>query len=382
LGSYCALTDLNKKVVQRNYFDPWGNFKWVYKGRGDEFEMTDSLQRDTISMQPISTANFTVSSRGFTGHEHYPQFKIINMNGRLYDPVIARFFSPDKYVMNSSFTQDFNRYTYARNNPLKYTDPSGDYIWIIGLMQTMEAIFNAFNISMFDDLNKTLGADGRKYSPDNPLFISAGSLYGGMLEPVTITAPSPGSEFRTIMSDFPGRFISGSPTINRPQFNGVPVQPVDNTANNYRPYALPPPPIAGGIDKPEDMGGLNLPKIPVNDNLLKKLDYTATVLEGLREYSKHVNYAPLKNGSKYVPYISLPINAALTYNSFADFVSKPSLEHGYRFAKSAGSFTFLGGAISYMADTYERGTVWFANWLTKFEKHLQSNEFWLDLYGY
>jgi hypothetical protein len=47
------------------------------------------------------------------------------MNGRLYDPIIARFFSPDMYVMNSSFTQDFNRYSYARNNPLHYTDPSG-----------------------------------------------------------------------------------------------------------------------------------------------------------------------------------------------------------------------------------------------------------------
>ena len=43
-----------------------------------------------------------------------------NMNGRLYDPVIGRFFSPDKYVANSSFTQDFNRYTYCLNNPLKY----------------------------------------------------------------------------------------------------------------------------------------------------------------------------------------------------------------------------------------------------------------------
>jgi len=61
-------------------------------------------------------------------HEHYPQFKIINMNGRLYDPVIGRFFSPDKYVANSSFTQDFNRYSYARNCPLMYTDPSGEKI--------------------------------------------------------------------------------------------------------------------------------------------------------------------------------------------------------------------------------------------------------------
>ena len=52
------------------------------------------------------------------------------MNGRLYDPVIARFFSPDNYIANSSFTQDFNRYTYARGCPLMYTDPEGDFIWL------------------------------------------------------------------------------------------------------------------------------------------------------------------------------------------------------------------------------------------------------------
>jgi RHS repeat-associated protein len=62
------------------------------------------------------TINFTLTARGFTGHEHYPYLKIINMNGRLYDPVIARFFSPDKYVANSSFTQDFNRYSYDRKD--------------------------------------------------------------------------------------------------------------------------------------------------------------------------------------------------------------------------------------------------------------------------
>jgi RHS repeat-associated protein len=53
-----------------------------------------------------------------------------NMNGRLYDPVIARFFSPDKFVANSSFTQDFNRYSYARNCPLMYTDPDGEFFFL------------------------------------------------------------------------------------------------------------------------------------------------------------------------------------------------------------------------------------------------------------
>ncbi|MDR3046716.1 MAG: RHS repeat-associated core domain-containing protein, partial [Bacteroidales bacterium] len=69
--------------------------------------------------------------RGFTGHEHLDIFKIINMNGRLYDPVIARFFSPDPYVQMPDFTQNFNRYSYALNNPLKYTDPDGQWIHIV-----------------------------------------------------------------------------------------------------------------------------------------------------------------------------------------------------------------------------------------------------------
>jgi len=48
-----------------------------------------------------------------------------NMNGRLYDPVIGRFFSPDNIVQLPEFSQSFNRYSSCLNNPLKYTDPSG-----------------------------------------------------------------------------------------------------------------------------------------------------------------------------------------------------------------------------------------------------------------
>jgi len=73
--------------------------------------------------QKVEEENLT--RRGFTGHEHYPQFKIINMNGRLYDPVICRFFSPDNFVQLPEFSQSYNRYSYCLNNPLKYTDPSG-----------------------------------------------------------------------------------------------------------------------------------------------------------------------------------------------------------------------------------------------------------------
>ncbi|MCL2434994.1 MAG: hypothetical protein FWD09_02500, partial [Lentimicrobiaceae bacterium] len=124
LGSYCAITDANKGVKQRNYFDPWGNYKTIYgsangsfytiegddMGGFDDPSGTSGIGLPPGELQEAPTLNFTLADRGFTGHEHYPFFKIINMNGRLYDPVIARFFSPDKYVANSTFTQDFNTY--------------------------------------------------------------------------------------------------------------------------------------------------------------------------------------------------------------------------------------------------------------------------------
>ena len=66
--------------------------------------------------------------RGFTGHEHLDGVGLIHMNGRVYDPTLGRFLSADPFVQAPDSTQSFNRYTYANNNPLSYTDPSGFFI--------------------------------------------------------------------------------------------------------------------------------------------------------------------------------------------------------------------------------------------------------------
>ena len=75
----------------------------------------------TLSGEPALFAD-----RGFTAHEYLEDFKLYNMNGRLYDPVVGRFLSPDPYIADPSFTQSYNRYSYVLNNPLKFTDPSGE----------------------------------------------------------------------------------------------------------------------------------------------------------------------------------------------------------------------------------------------------------------
>jgi RHS repeat-associated protein len=50
---------------------------------------------------------------------------LVNMRGRLYDPHLGRFISPDPFVMHPLNPQGLNRYAYVNNNPLSMVDPSG-----------------------------------------------------------------------------------------------------------------------------------------------------------------------------------------------------------------------------------------------------------------
>ncbi|MCD8261988.1 MAG: hypothetical protein LUD15_11300 [Bacteroides sp.] len=69
--------------------------------------------------------------RGYTGHEHLPWFKLINMNARLFDPLTLRFLSPDPYIQAPDYSQAYNRYIYCMNRPTAYTDPSGEIAWFV-----------------------------------------------------------------------------------------------------------------------------------------------------------------------------------------------------------------------------------------------------------
>ena len=46
-------------------------------------------------------------------------------NARYYDPALGTFISPDSMVPGPGQVINYNRFLYARGNPLKYTDPTG-----------------------------------------------------------------------------------------------------------------------------------------------------------------------------------------------------------------------------------------------------------------
>jgi hypothetical protein len=96
----------------------------------------------------------SATTKNFTG-QHLDGTGLLFYNARYYDPTIGRFLSADTIVPGSDpltvwpsdgtatpmwgnggkangsqNPQELNRYSYVNNNPLKYTDPTGHWVWI------------------------------------------------------------------------------------------------------------------------------------------------------------------------------------------------------------------------------------------------------------
>ena len=83
------------------------------------------------------------STRGFTGHEMLDALGLINMNGRVYDPLIGRFLSADPIIQTIQLSQALNPYSYVMNNPLALIDPSG-YSWLSKLFSSIGKFLKKF----------------------------------------------------------------------------------------------------------------------------------------------------------------------------------------------------------------------------------------------
>ncbi|WP_370306068.1 FG-GAP-like repeat-containing protein [Sinimarinibacterium flocculans] len=113
LGSVTVVTSDVGAVLERSSYEPFGK-----------------RRQPSGAVAPGETApNAAQTNRGFTGHEHLEEVGLTHMNGRVFDPNIGRFTSPDPIVQAPYNLQSLNRYSYAINNPLRYTDPSG-YSWL------------------------------------------------------------------------------------------------------------------------------------------------------------------------------------------------------------------------------------------------------------
>jgi len=76
---------------------------------------------------PTATTGTIYTDKLFTGQRD-TGLGIYDFHARFYSPKLGRFLSADSIVPNPYNPQDLNRFSYVRNNPLRYTDPSGHVI--------------------------------------------------------------------------------------------------------------------------------------------------------------------------------------------------------------------------------------------------------------
>ena len=122
---YYVLTDHLGSITQllKSNGDTVGNAQFTYDAWG---RLRDVRSTNPYLLGNGQTTAFHILDRGYCGHEHLLEHDIINMNGRIYDPVVGQFMQADNYIQTPEDYIGYNRYAYCRHNPFKYTDPSGE----------------------------------------------------------------------------------------------------------------------------------------------------------------------------------------------------------------------------------------------------------------
>jgi RHS repeat-associated protein len=105
-GSVSLISDANGTVVEELKYDPFG------------------LRIDAETL-PLPNTPRDGPRTGYTGHQHDDELGLINMTGRIYDPLLRRFLTPDPFISAPLFSQSYNRYSYVWNNPMTFVDPTG-----------------------------------------------------------------------------------------------------------------------------------------------------------------------------------------------------------------------------------------------------------------
>jgi RHS repeat-associated protein len=94
---------------------------------GDQLELAEYKPFGSFARH---TGVAETTDKYFTGQRLDKQEGIYFLNARYYDPEIGRFLQPDSMILRPADPQNYNRYAYARNNPIVLSDPDG-HIWFI-----------------------------------------------------------------------------------------------------------------------------------------------------------------------------------------------------------------------------------------------------------
>jgi RHS repeat-associated protein len=197
LGSITEVINTSAGLITYQSFDAWGNAmsstSWTSMAKYTLF-IDRCFYRPQLVPIYLKTTTGTRFEK-YVERSEIPIAESVSGNGRMYDPVLGRFLSPDPFVQMPDFSQNFNRYSYCLNNPLKYTDPSGELFFVddiiigavIGAMinvatQTMSGNINSFGKFWSSaGIGALAGAAGAGVGQAAAGTLGFGGFYGGCI---------------------------------------------------------------------------------------------------------------------------------------------------------------------------------------------------------
>ena len=105
-GDVISLHNANGTMVASYEYDSWGNV----------IAMTDTTGIGIATINPIR----------YRGYYYDSETGLYYLSSRYYDPQVGRFLNADGYLFTGRTMLGHNLFAYCNNNPIIYTDPSGE----------------------------------------------------------------------------------------------------------------------------------------------------------------------------------------------------------------------------------------------------------------
>ena len=149
LGSSSILTDRSGSLVQHYEYATFGNTSYS-----------------------ANSSAFPISNR-YTGQIADDETGLYYYGARYYDPQLGRFIQPDTIVQSPDDPQTLNRYSYCGNNPLNFTDPTGNF-------------FDIATMAFITIAGAAVGAQVAGMTGGNVMLGALGGAVGGLLSGIGI----------------------------------------------------------------------------------------------------------------------------------------------------------------------------------------------------
>ncbi|MEK4236221.1 RHS repeat domain-containing protein [Paenibacillus sp. FSL H7-0714] len=300
------------------------DFYYLYNGHGDVIQIVDKSgaivnfyaydEWGNITSQIEETQN----SFKYAGEIYDEETGLYYLRARYYDPSVGRFLNEDTYEGEIDNPLSQNLYTYVHNNPLIYTDPTGNYCESAdGRFSHSNGCTNLNSIYVPDRIkdkypNKSTAELVNIYNKEKESKVA---LAGAVIKRNEVSLPYPGSSAGSIikgLTKVAGTIVATSLVVDAASKNRAKEGTIIYRSSSYNEYQLTPRPVI-------DANGLSFFTFIMENNNKAVM----TTVEAVKNEKDFLIVKDPKNPQHYLISAKDPYEHQLWMNSKTNANNKP-----------------------------------------------------------